>query len=121
MSWSCSAARPSLVAGEVACRSASGASTIQLLTDPSPGTVKRSTVTGATCAAAGIIVGVVTLTGLGLKFSSIVIDYAGGSLALNELAETRADLLRLLFPGRPVTTFDAAQIEFPPSFLFPAR
>ncbi len=28
---------------------------------------------------AGIIVGVVTLTGLGLKFSSIVIDYAGGS------------------------------------------
>jgi TRAP-type uncharacterized transport system fused permease subunit len=29
-----------------------------------------------TCAAAGIIVGVVTLTGLGLKFSSIVIGYA---------------------------------------------
>jgi len=35
-----------------------------------------------TCASAGIIVGVVTLTGLGLKFSSIVIDYAGGSLLL---------------------------------------
>ena len=34
----------------------------------------------ATCASAGIIVGVVTLTGLGLKFSSIVIEYAGGSL-----------------------------------------
>jgi TRAP transporter 4TM/12TM fusion protein len=34
----------------------------------------------ATCASAGIIVGVVTLTGLGLKFSSIVIDYAGGNL-----------------------------------------
>jgi TRAP-type uncharacterized transport system fused permease subunit len=30
----------------------------------------------ATCAAAGIIVGVVTLTGLGLKFSAIVINYA---------------------------------------------
>jgi TRAP transporter 4TM/12TM fusion protein len=29
-----------------------------------------------TCAAAGIIVGVVTLTGLGLKFSSIVLEYA---------------------------------------------
>ena len=39
----------------------------------------------ATCAAAGIIVGVVTLTGLGLKFSSIVIDYAGGSLLLTAL------------------------------------
>jgi TRAP-type uncharacterized transport system fused permease subunit len=36
----------------------------------------------ATCAAAGIIVGVVTLTGLGLKFSAIVIDYAGGNLLL---------------------------------------
>ena len=36
----------------------------------------------ATCAGAGIIVGVVTLTGLGLKFSSIVIDYAGGSLLM---------------------------------------
>ncbi len=30
----------------------------------------------ATCAAAGLIVGVVTLTGLGLKFSSIVLTYA---------------------------------------------
>ena len=38
-----------------------------------------------TCATAGIIVGVVTLTGLGLKFSSIVIGYAGGSLILTAL------------------------------------
>jgi TRAP transporter 4TM/12TM fusion protein len=37
---------------------------------------------GATCAGAGLIVGVVTLTGLGLKFSAIIIDYAGGSLLL---------------------------------------
>jgi TRAP transporter 4TM/12TM fusion protein len=36
----------------------------------------------ATCAAAGIIVGVVAKTGLGLKFSAIVISYAGGSLFL---------------------------------------
>jgi TRAP transporter 4TM/12TM fusion protein len=35
-----------------------------------------------TCASAGIIVGVVTLTGLGLKFSSIVLAYAGGSRTL---------------------------------------
>ena len=40
---------------------------------------------GATCAGAGIIVGVVTLTGLGLKFSSIVLDYAGGSLLLTAI------------------------------------
>ena len=39
----------------------------------------------ATCAAAGIIVGVVTLTGLGLKFSSIAIAYAGGSLLLTAI------------------------------------
>jgi len=38
-----------------------------------------------TCASAGIIVGVVTLTGLGLKFSTIVIGYAGGSLLLTAL------------------------------------
>jgi TRAP transporter 4TM/12TM fusion protein len=31
-----------------------------------------------TCAAAGIIVGVVTLTGLGLKFSAIVLEYSDG-------------------------------------------
>ncbi len=37
---------------------------------------------GATCAAAGIIVGVVTLTGLGLKFSAIILAYAGGSVLL---------------------------------------
>jgi TRAP transporter 4TM/12TM fusion protein len=39
----------------------------------------------ATCAAAGIIVGVVAKTGLGLKFSAIVIAYAGGSLFLTTL------------------------------------
>ena len=38
-----------------------------------------------TCAGAGIIVGVVTLTGLGLKFSTIVIDYADGSLLLTAI------------------------------------
>ena len=39
----------------------------------------------ATCAAAGIIVGVVTLTGLGLRFSDIVISYAGGNLVLTAI------------------------------------
>jgi TRAP-type uncharacterized transport system fused permease subunit len=44
-----------------------------------------SVLTATTCATAGIIVGVVTLTGLGLKFSSIVINYAGGSLLLTAI------------------------------------
>ena len=39
----------------------------------------------ATCATAGIIVGVVTLTGLGLKFSMIILTLAGGSLFLTIL------------------------------------
>jgi len=47
----------------------------------------------------------------GTGLLAILAEIAGGSLALNELADTRADLLRLLFPGRPVTTFDAAQID----------
>ena len=47
----------------------------------------------------------------GTGLLAILAEIAGGSLALNELADTRADLLRLLFPGRPVTSFDAAQID----------
>lgn len=47
----------------------------------------------------------------GTGLLTILAEIAGGTLALNELAETRADLLRLLFPGRPVTQFDAAQID----------
>jgi TRAP transporter 4TM/12TM fusion protein len=39
----------------------------------------------ATCACAGIIVGIITLTGLALKFSSIVIDLAGGDLLLTAI------------------------------------
>lgn len=35
---------------------------------------------GVTCAAAGIVVGVVNLTGLGLKLSDVIIAYAGGQL-----------------------------------------
>jgi P-loop containing NTP hydrolase pore-1/C-terminal domain on Strawberry notch homologue len=47
----------------------------------------------------------------GTGLLAILAEIAGSSLALNELAVTRADLLRLLFPGRPVTCFDAAQID----------
>jgi TRAP transporter 4TM/12TM fusion protein len=54
---------------------------VRALADGSTGVLNAAT----TCASAGIIVGVVTLTGLGLKFSSIVLDYAGGSLLLTAI------------------------------------
>ena len=54
---------------------------VKALSEGSTGVLTAAT----TCASAGIIVGVVTLTGLGLKFSSIVLDYAGGSLLLTAL------------------------------------
>jgi TRAP transporter 4TM/12TM fusion protein len=54
---------------------------IRTLSDGSTGVLTAAT----TCATAGIIVGVVTLTGLGLKFSAIVIAYAGGSLLLTAI------------------------------------
>jgi len=47
----------------------------------------------------------------GTGLLAILAEIAGGSLALNELADTRAELLRHLFPGCPVTSFDAAQID----------
>ncbi|MGO4915980.1 strawberry notch-like NTP hydrolase domain-containing protein [Pseudogemmobacter sp. W21_MBD1_M6] len=47
----------------------------------------------------------------GTGLLAILATIAGGSLALNELAEARAGLLRLLFPESPVTCFDAAQID----------
>jgi TRAP transporter 4TM/12TM fusion protein len=36
----------------------------------------------AACAAAGIIIGSITMTGLGLKFSSLIVDLSGGTLLL---------------------------------------
>src|ERR1700694_5396944 len=54
---------------------------VKALADGSIGALNAAT----TCACAGIVVGVVTLTGLGLKFSSIVISYAGGSLLLSAI------------------------------------
>jgi TRAP transporter 4TM/12TM fusion protein len=47
----------------------------------------------ATCAAAGIIVAVVTLTGLGLKLSSLIVDFSGGTLFLTALFSAFAVLL----------------------------
>ncbi len=55
----------------------------------------------AICASAGIIVGVVSLTGLGLKLSNIIIGYAGGSLILT--AVFTALLLWVIGLAVPIT------------------
>ncbi|MCP8893310.1 strawberry notch family protein [Shinella daejeonensis] len=47
----------------------------------------------------------------GTGLLAILAEIAGGSLVLNELADTRASLLSSLFPAIPVTRFDAAQID----------
>ena len=47
----------------------------------------------------------------GTGLLAILAALAGGSLVLNELAETRAGLLGHLFPGIAVTRFDAAHIH----------
>ena len=47
----------------------------------------------ATTAAAGIIVAVVSLTGLGLKLSGLIVDLAGGSLALTAIMAAIAVLI----------------------------
>ena len=47
----------------------------------------------------------------GTGLLAILAEVAGGALALNELADTRAALLEHLFPGTTVSRFDAAQID----------
>jgi TRAP-type uncharacterized transport system fused permease subunit len=54
---------------------------VRTLSDGSTSVLTAAT----TCATAGIIVGVVTLTGLGQKFADIVISYAGGNLLLTAI------------------------------------
>ncbi len=55
----------------------------------------------ATCACAGIIVGTINLTGIGLKFSGIIIDIAGGNLYLTLILT--AFILLILGLALPIT------------------
>ena len=66
----------------------------------------------AAVAAAAIGAGDIVLEpSAGTGLLAILAEIAGGALLLNELAETRADLLAALFPAIAVTRFDAAQID----------
>jgi TRAP transporter 4TM/12TM fusion protein len=62
---------------------------------------KNAVMVSVACAAAGIIVGMVTLTGMGLKFSSLVLDLSFGIKALAILLIGAASLV--LGMGLPVT------------------
>ena len=55
----------------------------------------------ATCACAGIIVGVINLTGIGLKFSGIIVDIAGGNLYMTLVLT--AVILLVLGLALPIT------------------
>jgi predicted RNA methylase len=66
----------------------------------------------AAVAAASIAAGDIVLEpSAGTGLLAILAEISGGTLLLNELAETRADLLAALFPAVAVTRFDAAQID----------
>ena len=65
----------------------------------------------AACAAAITPADRVLEPSAGTGLFAIFAEIAGGALVLNELADTRASLLSLLFPAIPVTRFDAAQID----------
>jgi TRAP transporter 4TM/12TM fusion protein len=62
---------------------------------------RNAVMVSVACAAAGIIVGMVTLTGMGLKFSSLVLDLSYGIKALAILLIGAASLI--LGMGLPVT------------------
>jgi TRAP transporter 4TM/12TM fusion protein len=70
----------------------------------------------AICASAGIIVGVVSLTGLGLKLSTIIIGYAGGNLVVTALFT--ALLLWVIGLAVPITaTYIIAAVIAAPALI----
>ncbi len=55
----------------------------------------------STCACAGIIVGIINLTGIGLKFSGIIVDMAGGNIHITLILT--AIILLILGLALPIT------------------
>ncbi|MBU2627201.1 MAG: TRAP transporter large permease subunit, partial [Proteobacteria bacterium] len=78
-----------------------GMSEFRLLVKALENGAKNAVMVSVACAAAGIIVGMVSLTGMGLKFSSLVIDLSYGIKALAILLIGGASLV--LGMGLPVT------------------
>jgi len=73
----------------------------QLLTDGLERGVRMTIIVAAACATAGIVVGIVTLTGLGLAFSSLVASLSGGVVLIALVLTMIASIL--LGMGLPTT------------------
>ncbi len=74
---------------------------LQLLADGLERGIRMTILVAAACATAGIVVGVVTLTGLGLKFSSLVASLSGGVVFIALVLTMIASIL--LGMGLPTT------------------
>jgi len=94
--WTFAGTKPT-VAGFVAlCRRG-----IEMTLDALELGARNAVAVSMACAVAGIIVGIVGLTGLGLKFSAMMIAFSGGNLILALLLVVIASLI--LGMGLPVT------------------
>ena len=70
----------------------------------------------STCACAGIIVGVINLTGIGLKFSGIIVDLAGGNLYITLIFA--AIILLILGLALPITaSYIVAAVMIAPALI----
>ena len=65
---------------------------------------KASLIVAACCASAGLITGVISLTGLGMRFSDVLISVAGGSM-ITLLVLTMLSSLIMGLPLPPVTCY----------------
>ena len=94
--WTFASGTPSVAGGLALCRRG-----IALTLEALELGARNAVSVSMACAVAGIIVGVVGLTGLGLKFSSMMIAFSGGNLLLALLLVVIASLI--LGMGLPVT------------------
>ena len=77
---------------------------------------KNSLIVANACASAGIITGVITLTGIGLRFSEILISFTGGNLIVLLILTMFASLI-IGLPLPPVTCYIILAILAAPAMI----
>jgi TRAP transporter 4TM/12TM fusion protein len=77
---------------------------------------KNSLIVANACASAGIITGVITLTGMGLRFSEALISFAGGNLIVLLILTMFASLI-IGLPLPPVTCYIILAILAAPAMI----